>query len=104
MKPKSLQFVQVCAVGYDQFDQAAVKAHNVKLANAAGVNANAVSDHALALILGMTRLTHIARDNQRKAHWRPMIADISRREEELPGQDVVDLRHGPDRRPDCTTG
>ncbi len=86
---KSLQFVQVCAVGYDQFDQAAVKAHNVKLANAAGVNANAVSDHALALILGMTRLTHIARDNQRKAHWRPMIADISRREEELPGKTLL---------------
>ena len=86
---KALQFVQVCAVGYDQFDQAAVKANNVKLANAAGVNANAVSDHALALILGMTRLTHIARDNQRKAHWRPMIADISRREEELPGKTLL---------------
>jgi phosphoglycerate dehydrogenase-like enzyme len=86
---KALQFVQVCAVGYDQFDQAALKANDVKLANAAGVNANAVSDHAFALILGLTRLIHHARDNQAKAHWRPMISDISRREEELPGKTLL---------------
>ncbi len=84
-----LKFIQVCAVGYDQVDLEAVRAKGVRLANSAGVNANAVSDHALALILGLTRQIHVARDNQRRPHWRPMIADIPKREDELPGKTIL---------------
>lgn len=83
---EALRFIQVCAVGYDQFDQAAIAAQEVRLANAAGVNANAVSDHAFALILSLTRQLHLGRDNQKHRHWRPMISDISKREDELPGK------------------
>ncbi|MBT7286114.1 MAG: D-2-hydroxyacid dehydrogenase, partial [Rhodospirillaceae bacterium] len=41
-----LRFIQVCAAGFDQFDQDAIRAQGVRLANASGVNVNAVSDHA----------------------------------------------------------
>lgn len=86
---KSLKFIQACAVGYDQFDQAALAAAGVRLANSAGVNANAVSDHALALILALTRQLHTGRDNQRRRFWRPMISDIPKREDELPGKTLL---------------
>ncbi len=85
----NIRFVQVCAVGFDQFDQAAMANKGVKLANGAGVNANAVSDHAFALILGLTRKIHESRDNQAKAFWRGMISDMNAREEELPGKTLL---------------
>lgn len=83
---EALRFIQVCSVGYNQFDQAAIAARGVRLANAAGVNANAVSDHAIALILSLTRQLHLGRDNQRRRYWRPMISDIPKREDELSGK------------------
>lgn len=82
----NMRFIQVCGAGYDQFDTEAIAARNIRFANASGVNANAVSDHALALTLGLTRLLHHGRDNQKRHHWRPMISDISVREDELPGK------------------
>lgn len=85
----SLRFIQVSAVGHDQFDKAALSARGIRLANSAGVNANAVSDHAFALLLALTRQIHIARINQQQQHWRPMISDLSRREEELPGKTIL---------------
>jgi phosphoglycerate dehydrogenase-like enzyme len=85
----ALRFIQVCAVGHDQFDKAAISESGIRLANSAGVNANAVSDHALALLLGLTRQIHVARSNQQKRHWRPMISDLTQREEELPGKTML---------------
>ena len=58
----------------DQFDQARMAAGGLRLANASGVNMNVVSDHAMALMLGLMRQLHVARDNQRKHHWRGMIS------------------------------
>ncbi len=84
-----LGFIQICAVGYDQFDQAALSARGIRLANAAGVNANAVAEHALALMLGLTRLLPQSRDNQRQRHWRPMIGDLGAREDELMGKTIL---------------
>jgi len=89
-----LRFVQVCAAGYNQFDLDAVRAADVRLANASGVNVNAVSDHAMALMLGLTRQIHHARDNQRAKHWRGMISDIARREDELAGKTVLIIGMG----------
>jgi len=86
---KALQFIQVCAVGHDQFDKPAVAERGIRLCNSAGVNANAVSDHAFALLLGLTRQVHVARSNQLNRHWRPMISDLSKREEELPGKTML---------------
>ena len=85
----NLRYIQACAVGYDQFDQAALSASGVHLSNTHGVNANAVSEHAIGLILGLTRHLHVARDNQRARHWRPMISDLAKREDELPGKTMV---------------
>ena len=84
-----LRFIQVCGAGYDQFDQAALRAKGVRLANGSGVNVNAVSDHAMALTLALTRQIHTGRDNQHKAHWRGMISDLSKREDELPGKTML---------------
>ena len=84
-----LKFIQVCGAGYDQFDQDALRAKGVRLANASGVNVNAVSDHALALLLALTRQIHAGRDNQRAREWRDMISDLSQREDELPGKTML---------------
>ncbi|MEL0114098.1 MAG: D-2-hydroxyacid dehydrogenase [Rickettsiales bacterium] len=93
-EPGALRFVQVCAAGYDQFDQAKLAMQHVRLANGSGVNKNAVSDHALALMLGLTRQIHVARDNQRRNHWRPMISDLAAREDELAGKTVMIIGMG----------
>jgi len=88
-KASRLKFIQVCAAGYDQFDQAAMRMRGIRLANSAGVNANAVSEHAIALLLGLTRQLHVARDNQTARQWRGMISDIAKREDELPGKTML---------------
>jgi phosphoglycerate dehydrogenase-like enzyme len=84
-----LRLVQSISAGVDQYDQAAFRRAGVRLASAQGVNANAVSDHAMALILSLTRLLPQARDNQVKRHWRGMIGNISDREDELPGKTLL---------------
>jgi D-2-hydroxyacid dehydrogenase (NADP+) len=38
-------------------------------------NEHAVAEHAIALILALTRKLHLARDNQRARRWRDMIGD-----------------------------
>ena len=86
---ENLRFVQVCAAGYDQFDLDALRARGVRLANGSGINRNAVSDHAMALLLALTRHVHTGRDRQREHVWRGMISDLERREEELAGKTMV---------------
>lgn len=84
-----LKFIQVCAVGHDQFDKAMISERGIRMCNSAGVNANAVSDHAFALLLGLTRHIHVARNDQSRKFWRPMISDIAKRQEELPGKTML---------------
>ncbi len=86
---KNLRFIQVCGAGYNQFDLDGLAARGVRFSNASGVNVNAVSDHAMALILGLKRKIHLARDNQRAKHWRGMIPHIPSREDELAGKTLV---------------
>ncbi len=88
LAPK-LRFVQSISAGTDQYDFAAFKAQGVRLASAAGVNANAVAEHAMAMILGIERHIVSGRDHQARAHWRPMISDIPQREAELAGRTMV---------------
>lgn len=89
IEPMKARFVQTASAGYNQFDLSALEAAGVRLANASGVNRNAVSDHAMALILALSRQIHLARDNQRARHWRPMISDLGRREDELDGKTLL---------------
>ena len=84
-----LKFIQVCGAGYDAFDLDAIGAKGIRLANSSGCNVNAVSDHAMALLLALTRQIHTGRDNQHKPHWRGMISDLSQREDELPGKTML---------------
>jgi phosphoglycerate dehydrogenase-like enzyme len=84
-----LRLVQSISAGTDQYDQARFREAGVRLASAAGGNARAVSEHAMALILALARRLPEARDNQHKAHWRGMIGDFARREDELGGKTVL---------------
>jgi phosphoglycerate dehydrogenase-like enzyme len=84
-----LRFVQSISAGTDQYDRAAFAARGVRLASAAGVNANAVAEHAIAMMLATERHIVSGRDHQARAHWRPMISTIAAREAELTGRTLV---------------
>jgi phosphoglycerate dehydrogenase-like enzyme len=84
-----LQFIQSISAGVDQYDKAALAAAGIRLASAQGANANAVSEHAIALILALARRIPEARDNQARKHWRGMIGDLARREDELGGKTLL---------------
>lgn len=84
-----LRLVQSISAGVDQYDQGAFRRAGVRLASAQGVNANAVSDHAMALVLSLARLLPQAGDNQARHHWRGMISNIAEREDELPGKTML---------------
>jgi len=86
---KKLKLIQVCAAGYEQFDLNALQKRGIMLANGRGVNVNAVSEHALALMLSFTRQLHTARDRQHRHEWRGMISEISKREDELGGKTLL---------------
>ena len=84
-----LRFIQSISAGVDQYDQARLAARGVRLASAAGVNANAVAEHAMALILALARRLPEARDNQAKRVWRGMISYLAAREDELAGKTLL---------------
>ena len=86
---KKLKFIQSISAGIDQYDKDVLRAHGIRLANAAGVNANAVAEHAMALILALKRHLHTGRDNQASKHWRGMISEIAAREDELAGKTLL---------------
>jgi phosphoglycerate dehydrogenase-like enzyme len=88
MAPK-LRFIQSIGAGTDQFDRAVLEARGIRLASAAGVNARAVSEHAMSLILALARRLPEARDNQARKVWRGMIGDLAQREDELQGKTLV---------------
>src|SRR5215471_9374990 len=86
---KRLRFIQSVGAGTDQFSREALVAQGVRLASARGVNARAVAEHVMALILALARRLPEARDNQAKRHWRGMIGDLARREDELGGKTLI---------------
>ena len=84
-----LKFIQSISSGTDQYDKPALAAAGIRLASAAGVNARAVAEHAIGLILAMARRLPEARDNQTRRYWRGMIGDLSGREDELGGKTLA---------------
>ncbi len=84
-----LRYIQSIGAGTDQFPRAALQARGIRLASARGVNAAAVAQHAMALILALARRLPEARDNQKKRFWRGMIGDLSAREDELGGKTIL---------------
>ena len=88
-RAQRLRFIQSISAGTDQFDRGKLTERGIRLASAQGVNVQAVSEHAMALILAMTRKLPEARDNQAKHVWRGMISDRTQREDELSGKTLL---------------
>ncbi|WP_349295527.1 D-2-hydroxyacid dehydrogenase (plasmid) [Thioclava sp. 'Guangxiensis'] len=86
---KRLKYLQSVSSGTNQYDKAGFAAQGIRLASGQGVNMNAVSEHAIGLMLSLTRRLATARDNQHKAFWRPEQRDPMLREDELPGKTMV---------------
>ena len=84
-----LCFIQAIGAGTDQFPRDELAKRGIRLASAAGVNARAVAEHAMALILALARRLPEARDNQAKRVWRQMIGDLTQREDELGGKTLL---------------
>jgi phosphoglycerate dehydrogenase-like enzyme len=84
-----LKFIQSISSGVDQYSKEQLAAKGVRLASAAGVNARAVAEHAIALALAFARRIPEARDNQAKKVWRGMIGDLARREDEVGGKTML---------------
>lgn len=84
-----LRFIQSIGAGTDQFPREALRGRGIRLASASGVNARAVAEHAMALILAMARRLPEARDNQARHVWRGMIGDLAQREDELGGKTLI---------------
>jgi len=84
-----LRFIQSISAGTDQYDRTLLRTRGIRLASAAGVNAEAVAEHAMALMLALARRLPEARDNQRAKHWRGMISEIAAREDQLGGKTLL---------------
>ena len=84
-----LKFVQSISSGMDQYSKELLGAKGIRLASAAGVNARAVAEHAIALILAVYRRLPEARDNQHKKVWRGMLGDLTQREDEIGGKTLL---------------
>jgi phosphoglycerate dehydrogenase-like enzyme len=88
-RAQKLRFIQSIGAGTDQFPRDELAKRGIRLASARGVNARAVAEHAMALILALTRRLPEARDNQAKRVWRGMIGDLAEREDELGGKTLL---------------
>jgi phosphoglycerate dehydrogenase-like enzyme len=88
-KTGKLAYIQSIGAGTDQFPRERLAERGIRLASAQGVNARAVAEHAMALILALARKLPQARDHQAKKVWRGMIGDITRREDELGGKTLL---------------
>lgn len=84
-----LRLVQSISAGVNQYDPEALRARGVRLASAQGANERAVAEHAMALLLAMSRRLPEARDNQARRFWRPMQGELSLREDEVGGKTLL---------------
>jgi D-2-hydroxyacid dehydrogenase (NADP+) len=89
-----LRFIQSISAGTDQYEKVLFKARGLRLASAQGANERAVAEHAMALMLALSRHIHLGRDAQQETRWRPMIADPLVREQEQSGRTVVVVGFG----------
>jgi phosphoglycerate dehydrogenase-like enzyme len=88
-RAERLRFIQSASAGTDQYSRPLLKERGIRLASAQGVNERAVAEHAMALILALARRLPEARDNQARRHWRGMMGDIGRREQEIGGKTLL---------------
>jgi D-2-hydroxyacid dehydrogenase (NADP+) len=86
---KKLKYIQSISSGMNQFSEPLIGAAKIRLCSGAGVNAVAVAEHAIALVLAVARRLPEARDNQHKKFWRGMIGDLTTREDEIKGKTML---------------
>lgn len=86
-----LRFVQSISSGTNQFDLDAFRARRIALASAQGVNTNAVSEHAMGLLLALARQLprHMSEQQRRVWHPGPAPVDLAAREDELAGKTLL---------------
>jgi D-2-hydroxyacid dehydrogenase (NADP+) len=84
-----LVLIQSLSVGVNHYDCASLRARGIRLANAQGCVDIAVAEHAMGLLLTLSRKLHRARDNQARRFWRPMQTQAVEREFELNGLCLV---------------
>lgn len=86
-----LRFVQSISSGTNQFDIDAFRARCIALASAQGVNTNAVSEHAIGLLLALARQLprHMSHQQRQVWHPGPAPADLAAREDELAGKTLL---------------
>ncbi|MFW7267930.1 D-2-hydroxyacid dehydrogenase [Gluconacetobacter sp. Hr-1-5] len=89
-----LKLVQSVSAGVDHYDHALFRERGVHLCSAQGANANAVSDHALGLLLSLSRRLYEARDDQKNAYWRPTSSNPKDRLQELDSKTVLIVGFG----------
>lgn len=93
MAPR-LRYVQSVSAGIENYDLQAFAEHKVMLANAAGINTQAVAEHAMMFILALSR--HILRDLafQKAGQWRPLEPEQSTRSGEIAGKSLLLVGYG----------
>lgn len=84
-----LVYVQSISSGTERFGLDGLRDRGVLLASGQGVNRNAVSEHAIGLLLSLTRQLALSRDDQAARRWRRMQPDPALRPEELPGKTML---------------
>jgi D-2-hydroxyacid dehydrogenase (NADP+) len=79
----SLKWIAGCGTGVEQYPLDTLAAQGVTLANAAGVHAECVSEHAFGLMLALTRRIGEAARHMTRAAWVPLPG------EELGGKNLA---------------
>ena len=90
----NLKLVQSVSAGVDHYGQELFRERGIHLCSAQGVNANAVSDHAMGLLLNLSRRLYEARDDQKKSYWRPTSTKADERLHELSSKTVLIVGFG----------
>ncbi len=93
-RASKLKYIQSIGAGFDQFPLDELSERGIVLANASGVNQNAVAEHAMSLMLALNRHIHTGRDNQNTHVWRGMLGDLTKREDELIGNTLLIIGMG----------
>jgi len=73
----SLRIISIWGTGTDNVDHAACRARGISVANTPGINANAVAEHTMALMLAVTRRIPEMDTKLRAGEWpRAMLAQL----------------------------
>ncbi len=66
---KALRVISKHGSGVDSIDLEAAQAHGIEVRAASGVNANAVAEHAFALILACSKSIVVLNERMQAGHW-----------------------------------